>query len=130
MARDVAEILYLNRPPKNKPVYSPPFKAVMRIWERTAIELDNAFKQESMGKAGQQAQRDIEATYEEAGREQREALEALAMLDANKIDDILAKLELWKATACPTLETAEHLSLTDKVLLSAYHDLKRILVHS
>lgn len=127
MASEAAEILYLNRTQKNNPEYSQPFQAVMRTWERTTIELDNAFEQESTGEAGQQVQRDIEATYEKAGREQREVLESLVMLDANKMDDVLAKLELWKATACPTLETAEQLPLTDQVLLSAYHDLKRIL---
>lgn len=128
MANESAKILHLDCSQERGPDYSLPFKLILRKWKRVTIELNAAFEKEEMNENGQQSQIDIEETFERAGRDQRDVFESIAKLDATKIEDVLAKLELWKVTACPTLEAEQHLSLAEKVLLSAHDDLQRLLV--
>lgn len=129
MTEKSAEILEIRSSLPRPPNYSRSFKSVMKRWDEISIELDTLIKEDEKSQPSQISRHQIEAKYEKAGEEQRDLLNATTNLHANKFEDVLAKLELWKTVTCSDDYMRDDLSLIEEVLLSAYHDMIRLVSH-
>jgi len=130
MTKKSAEILEIRSSKASPPNYSQSFKSVMKRWGEISVELDTLIEEDQKSISSEVNRHQIESRYEKAGEEQRDLFNAATKLHANKIEDVLAKLELWKAVTCPDDYAPDQLSITEEILLSAYYDMTRLVSHS
>lgn len=105
------------------------FEKLMIRWER--LEAQTAeFTQYSDGETSRfnltaTMRAKLEQLAQEIETEQREILEGFSALPARLPGDMLAKLQVWKMSTCPTPEDEAHLQPAERMVLSVYEDLLR-----